>query len=105
MSEYELGNRLTKQITELQAELDESRAKNKQCICMFCHEVMPRPDDDEATATMLVDHAYNCKKHPVAKLQAEVKRLRDKEIANNNLISLLEKQVKRAEQALKENEK
>jgi len=75
MSEYELGNRLTKQISKLQTELDESRAKNKQCICMFCHEVMPRPDDDEATATMLVDHAYNCKKHPVAKLQAEVTRL------------------------------
>ena len=44
-------------------------------------------------------------KEEFAKLQAEVKRLRDKEIANNNLISLLEKQVKRAEQALKENEK
>ena len=38
----------------------------------------------------------------IEQLQAENERLRNKEIANNNLIPLLEKQIKRAET---ENEK
>lgn len=69
--------KVERDIEKLQAELGESNKRNKQCICLFCQKVLSRPDDDLETAKMLVDHAYECEQHPVAKLQAENDRLRD----------------------------
>jgi len=63
-------------ITELQADLATAEKRNKQCICMFCKKVMPRPEDNEATAEMLVDHAYKCEKHPIKRFEAKIQALK-----------------------------
>ena len=78
MSEYELGNRLTKQISKLQAEVENLKAKCPVCQNTGKHTVMC-----DEPLQMIDEPCPVCTGKVIAKLQAEVTRL-EGEIASQN---------------------